>query len=123
LNEYEKRFVEHIARLGVTGLAFTRLVRKALEAEYGGEMDSLLSNLNQTTLEDPEEFAVEVYKAFGTDSMQYFVTIVKYAESEAYHPDEDSELEKEEEELESLVGRLEPDSGGRATPGSLSREE
>jgi len=110
LNEYEKAFVEHIAQLNISGPNFAALAREALEAEYGGEIDSVLNGLTQETLRNPEKFAVEVFKVFGTQAMQYYVTIIKYAESGNFHPEEDAELEKEEEELESLVHKLGPDS-------------
>ena len=110
LNKYEKAFVEHIAQLNISGPSFAALAKDALEAEYGGEIDSVLKGLDLETLGNPEKFAAEVFKVFGTQAMKYYVTIIKYAESGNFHPEEDSELEEEEGELESLVHRMEPDS-------------
>jgi hypothetical protein len=114
LNEYEKAFVEHVTRLKIGGPNFAKLAREALEAEYGGEIDALFSGLSQETLESPERFAAEVFKTFGKEAMPYYVTILKYAESGLYQPEQDSEQEKEEEELESIIHKIEPDSGGEA---------
>ncbi len=110
VNKYEKAFVEHITRLNVEGPDFAALVRRALEAEYGGEIDNLLNGLDQTTIQDPEKLAAELFKAFGADAMNYYVTIIKYAESGRFQPEEDAEQASEEEELESLVREVETNS-------------
>jgi hypothetical protein len=110
LNDYEKAFVEHIAKLNIQGAAFTRLVREGLEAEYGGEIGTLLSGLKPTTLESPEKFAAELYRILGSGAMPYYVTIIKFAESGRFSPEQDMEEEREDEELESLVHEIEPDS-------------
>ena len=96
-------------RLDIGGAAFAQLVREALEAEYGGEVDTLLNGFGRQTLENPERFAVELFEALGTEALQYYVTIVKYAESGNYQPGGDAQ--KEEEELESLVHKIESDEG------------
>jgi len=114
LNEYEKAFVEHIAGLHIEGPVFATLVREALEAEYGGEIDNLLGGLKPQTLEDPEKFAAELSKTFGADAMEYYITITKYAESGSFQPEQESEEEKEDEELESIVRETEPDSDQEA---------
>lgn len=110
MNEYEKAFVEHIAQMNLSGPEFAALVRQALEAKYGGEMDNLLNRLGQPSVENPEKLAAELFKAFGTDAMEYYVTIIKYAESGRFQPEEDAELASEEEELESLVHDVEANS-------------
>jgi hypothetical protein len=102
--------VKHIARLNIEGPAFAALVREAMEAEYGGEIDNVLRGLKQQALEDSEKFAAELFKAFGTQAMQYYVTIIKFAESGSFRPDQDPEEEREDEELESLIRETEPDS-------------
>lgn len=101
--------MEHIARLNIEGPGFAMLVSEALEAEYGGEVDNLMKGLSQGTLESPEKFAGELFKTFGTEAMQYFVTIIKYAESGRFQPEEESKSAEEEQELESLVHEIESD--------------
>jgi len=103
--------VEHIDRLGIEGPTFAALVREALEAEYGGEIDAVLDDFKQQTLEDPKKFAGELFKIFETQAMQYFVTIIKFAESGRFHPEEELEQEKGDEEFESLVRETEPNPG------------
>jgi len=102
--------VEHIARLNLEGPTFALLVKQAMEAEYGGEIHSLLSGIKQQTFENPKKFAVELSKAFGDTAMKYFVTIIKFAESGRFQPEEDMEQEKADEEFESLVRETEPTS-------------
>jgi hypothetical protein len=110
MNEYEKAFVKHIARLNVQGQNFARLTKEAFEAEFGGEGDILLNDFDQDTLENPEKFAVALHKGFGEDALEYYRLIVKFAESGNFHPEEDAELEEEEKELESVVQGIGPDS-------------
>jgi hypothetical protein len=112
VNKYEKAFVEHIYRLKIKdGPTFTKLVTEALEAEYGGQVSSLWSDLSQQSVEDPEKFAAALYKALGTDeAMKYYATIIKYAESGRFQPEEDAELQQEEEKLASVIRETESDS-------------
>jgi hypothetical protein len=108
LNEYEKAFIEHMARLKIPpGPTFIALTKGALEGEFGGQGGALLSGLSQSTLGDPTKFAKELFKMYGDGAMQYFATIVRYAESGNFHPEEDQELEREEEELGSVVREVE----------------
>ena len=109
MNEYEKRFVEHIERLGVDGESFSSLVKQALEGEYGGEVVNLLNGLSPGALGSPRAFAKEMYKTLGTGALQYFVAIIKYAESPSYNPEEESEEQSEESTLESLVHDIDSD--------------
>jgi hypothetical protein len=102
--------VEHIARLNLDGPTFAVLVKQAMEAEYGGEIRSLLSGLKQQTFENPKKFAVEMSKTFGESAMQYFVTIIKFAESGRFQPEEDLEQKKADEDFETLVRETEPAS-------------
>jgi hypothetical protein len=111
LNDYEKAFVEHIAKLNIQGAAFAKLVQEGLEAEYGGEIGTLLSSLKPPTLESPEKFAAELYRTLGTGAMPYYVTIIKFAESGRFSQEQDAEEEKENKELESLVREIESDPG------------
>jgi len=46
--------------------------------------------------------------------MEYYITIIKYAESGSFQPEQESEEEKEDEELESIVREMEPDSDQEA---------
>jgi hypothetical protein len=100
--------VDHIARLNLDGPTFALLVKQAMEAEYGGEIHSLLSGFKQKTFEDPKKFAVELSRTFGDSAMQYFVTIIKFAESGRFHPEEDLEQQKADHDFESLVHQTEP---------------
>jgi hypothetical protein len=102
--------VEHIVRLNIRGSDFSELTKQALEAEYGGEGNALLSGFSQGTLEDPQKFALELYKVYGTGALQYYVAIVKYADSGKFHPEEDSEEKTEEQELASMVDEIGLDS-------------
>ena len=102
--------MEHIVRLNIRGSDFAKLTKEALEAEYGGEGDSLLSGFSQGTLEDPQKFATEVYKVYGTGALQYYVAIVKYADSGMFHPEQEAEDEAEEQELETVVSEIESGS-------------
>jgi len=102
--------VEHIIRLNIRGSDFAKLTNEAFEAEYGGEGNTLLSGFSQSTLEDPQKFAMEVYKTYGTGALQYYVAIVKYADSGKFHPEEEAEEKAEEQELESMVNEIESDS-------------
>jgi len=103
--------VEHILRLNIRGSYFSELTKQALEAEYGGEGKMLLSGFSQGTLEDPQKFAMELYKVYGTGALPYYVAIVKYADSGKFHPEEEAEEKAEEQELESMVDEIESDSG------------
>jgi hypothetical protein len=114
VNQYEKAFVEHIARLNLDGPTFVALVRQAMEAEYGGEVNHLLSGIKQQKFEDPKKFAEELSKQFGDQAMRYFVTIIKFAESGRFQPEEDLEQQKADEEFESLVRETEPASDQQA---------
>jgi len=96
--------------LNIDGPDFEALAREALEAEYGGEIDNLLNGLDQSTIQNPGKFATELFKAFGTGAMRYYVTIIKYAESGRFQPEENAELAKEEEEMQSLVHDIERNS-------------
>jgi len=96
--------------LNIDGPDFAALTRQALEAEYGGEIDNLLNSLDQSTIQNPGKFASELFKAFGTGAMKYYVTIIKYAESGRFHPEESAELAKEEEEMQSLLHDMERNS-------------
>jgi hypothetical protein len=100
--------------LNIEGPALATLVREALEAEYGGEIGTLLDGLKPQTLEDPEKFAAELFKTFGSETMQYYVTIIKYAESGRFQPEQAMEQEKEDERFEPLVRETEPDSDREA---------
>jgi hypothetical protein len=102
--------VDYIARLKIRGSDFAKLTKEALEAEYGGEGNALLSGFSQGTLEDTEKFATELYKVFGTGALQYYVAIVKYADSGKFHLEEEAEEKTEEQELESMVNEIESDS-------------
>ena len=110
LNQYEKAFVEHIERLNLDGPTFASLVKQAMEAEYGGEIHSLLSGFKQQTFENPRKFAQEMSKTFGESAMRYFVTIIKFAESGRFQPEEDLEQKKADEDFETLVRETEPGS-------------
>ena len=111
MNDYEKVFLDKVSELKIDGPTFSALVRQSLEAEYGGEIDTVLSSLDEESLENPKKVAAELYKTFGNDVMRYFVTILKYAESGKFQPQTDSELEEEEQTLASLVRDTEADSG------------
>ena len=102
--------MEHIARLNIDGPTFALLVKQAMEAEYGGEIHSLLSGFKQQTFENPKKFAVELSKTFGDSAMRYFVTIIKFAESGRFQPEEDLEQQKADKDFETLVRETEPDS-------------
>lgn len=100
--------MEHVARWNFDGPTFAALVRQAMEAEYGGEINSMLSGIKQQTFENPKKFAKELSKTFGETAMQYFVTIIKFGESGRFHPEEDLEQQKADEDFESLVRETEP---------------
>jgi len=110
MNEYEKAFVEHISKSGIKGPEFTRLTKEAYEAEYGGEGDVLLRGFSQETMEDPQRFAIEVYKTYGMGALQYYGIIVRYLESGSFNPAEEAEEEAEEQELRSIVDEVESNS-------------
>ena len=110
LNEYERAFVDHMAKSGIAGLDFARLTKEVFEAEIGGEGDALLKGLSQQALEDPELFASEMYKTFGLGALQYYVMIVKYVDGGKFHPEEKADEEAEKEELESIVNEIGSDS-------------
>jgi len=116
LNEYEKAFVERIDRLNLDGPTFALLVNEALEAEYGGEVDNLTKDFDQATLESPERFAEGMFEMLGTDAMQYYSTIIKYAESDRFQPEEESEQAEEESELGSILRDIQPDQGEGTDP-------
>ena len=106
LNEYERAFVDHMARSGIAGLDFARLTKEVFEAEIGGEGDALLKGLSQPALEDPGLFASELYKTFGLGALQYYVMIVKYVDAGKFHPEEEAKEEAEEEDLESIFNEI-----------------
>lgn len=110
--------MEHIVRLNLDGPEFADLAREALEAEYGGEIVGLLKGIDQSAIQDPGRFASELYKNFGTEAMKYYVTIIKYAESGRFQPEEEAELATEEEELGSLIRDIDAssDEGTGADP-------
>ena len=111
MNEYEKVFLERIAELKIPpGPTFAKLAKAALEGEWGGEGDQLLVGIGQETLEDPRRFASELIKTYGDGAERYLLLIVKYADSGDFHPEEDLEQEKEEEELESVVEEVDANS-------------
>lgn len=106
--------MEHVARWNFDGPTFVALVRQAMEAEYGGEINNMLSGIKQQTFENPKKFAKELSKTFGDTAMQYFVTIIKFGESGRFHPEEDLEQQKADEDFESLVRETEPASDQQA---------
>jgi hypothetical protein len=122
LNEYEKAFVEHMSKSGIRGADFTRLTRDVFEAEFGGEGDALLKGLSQESLESPERFATEVYKAYGLGALHYYVMIVKYVDSGKFHPEEEAEEEAEEGDLESIINEVESNSKQGAENDSLTSQ-
>ena len=95
-----------MVRSRIAGTDFARLTKEAFEAEFGGEGDALLRGLSQEALEDPEQFASEMYKAFGLGALQYYVVIVKHVDAGKFHPEEEAEEEAEEEDLESIVNEI-----------------
>ena len=104
MNEYEKAFVQRIGALKVSpGPAFASLVRAALGREMGGEERFLLAGLSLDTLEDPGWLAAALYGTFGVGSLLYLAMVVRFAESGEYRPEEEQELEREDEELESVI--------------------
>ena len=105
--------------MNIDGPDFAALARQALEAKYGGEIDNLLNGLDQSTIQNPGKFASELFNAFGTGAMRYYVTIVEYVESGRFQPEEDEEVAKEEEELESLVHDIESNSERGTTTNHL----
>jgi len=106
VNEYEKAFVEHVSKSGIEGPEFARLTKEAYEAEFGGQGDALLRGFSQETLEDPQRFAIEVYKTYGMGALQYYGIIVRYVDSGRFNPAE----EAEEEELQTIVDEVESNS-------------
>lgn len=104
MNDYEKAFLDRVAKLRISpGPEFAALTREAFEKEWGGQADSLLSGLNQQTLESPKKLASVLSKTYGDGALQYFTQIAKYAESGNFHPEEDQEQLQEEAELESVI--------------------
>ena len=117
MNEYEKGFVEAIARLKILpGPEFATLTKAALERAVGGEEESLLEGVSQATIEDPAKLAAQLLGSYGDGAVQYLTMIVRYAESGEFHPEEDEELEKEEEELESVIEETGSGEAGPASP-------
>jgi hypothetical protein len=110
LNEYERAFVEHMSRSEVDGDDFARLTRDAFEAELGGQGATLLTAVSQEALRSPERFASELYKTFGTEALKYFVMIVKYVDSGRFHPQEEVEDEAVDQDLQSIVDEMEPNT-------------
>lgn len=110
MNEYEKAFVEHVSKSDIKGPEFARLTKEAYEAEFGGEGDVLLRGFGQEILEDPERFAIEVYKTYGTGALQYYSLIVRYLDSGKFDPAEEAEEEAEEKELETIVDEVDSNS-------------
>lgn len=112
MNEYEKAFVERIAALKIPpGPTFAALVKGALEGEWGGEGDAMLKGLSQETIGDPAKFASQLFKTYGSGAMRYLTLIVKFADSGNFHPEEDQESEREEEELESVIQEVDAEAG------------
>jgi len=112
MNEIEKAFLERIAELKIEpGPGFAALTKGALEGEWGGEADELLKGISGETLEDPKRLASELIGTYGDGAERYLLLIVKYADSGRFHPDAEQELEKEEEELESVVEEVDANSG------------
>jgi hypothetical protein len=122
LNEYEKAFVEHMSKSGIKGADFARLTKDVFEAEFGGEGDAFLRGLSQETLENPERFATEVYKAYGLGALHYYVMIVKYIDSGKFHPEEEAEEEAEKEDLESIINEVESNSEQEAENNSSTSQ-
>jgi len=110
MNEYEKAFGEHVSKSGIEGPEFARLTKEAYEAEFGGQGDALLRGFSQETLEDPQRFAIEVYKTYGMGALQYYGIIVRYVDSGRFNPAEEAEEEAEEEELQTIVDEVESNS-------------
>jgi len=106
MNAYVKAFLERLARLNISDSDFPMLAKEALEAEYGGEIDSLLADIGQDRLAIPAEFAEELFKVFGKNAAQYCVAILKYAESGQFRPEEEAEVRQEEEMLETIIQGL-----------------
>jgi len=111
LNEYEKAFVEHMAKSGIRDADFSRLTKEVYEAEFGGEGDALLKGFSREVREDPERFAIELYKVYGLGALQYYAMIVKYVDAGKFRPEEEEEEEAEEEDLKSIVQEIESNSG------------
>lgn len=104
MNELGKAFVERMTRLKISpGPNFAALTKQALEGEWGGEGDALLAGLSRETLESPKRLASELFRSYGEGAMNYLAIIAKFAESGNFHPEEDQELAREEEELESVI--------------------
>ncbi len=99
-----------MSRSGIEGTDFTRLTRDVFEAELGGQGETLLRGLSQEALEDPERFASELYRMYGTEALKYYVMIVKYVDSGRFHPEEEVEEEAVEEDLQSIVDEMESHS-------------
>jgi hypothetical protein len=110
LNEYERAFIEHMAKSGIAGTDFARLVKDVYQAEFGGQGDALLAGLGPQTLEDPRRFASEVYKEYGMGALQYYSMIVRYVDSGKFNPAEEAEEEAEDADLESIVEEVESSS-------------
>ena len=115
MNEYEGAFTERMAKSGIAGAEFARLVKEAYEAEFEGEGDALLVGLGPQTLEDPRRFASEVYKEYGMGALQYFSLIVRYVESGRFNPAEEAEEEAEDADLESILEKVESNSEQETT--------
>ena len=89
--------------MNISNSDFPVLAREALEAEYGGEIDVLLVDIGEDTLANPEKFARKMFKIFGKNAIQHYVTVLKYAESGQFRPEEKAELRREEEMLETVI--------------------
>jgi hypothetical protein len=96
-----------MSRSEIERVDFARLTRDAFQAELGGQGETLLNELSQGALEDPERFASELYKKFGTEALKYFVMIIKYVDSGRFHPLEEAEDEAVEQDLQSIVDEME----------------
>lgn len=114
MNEYEHAFLTHFKRLNITDTYFPALARDALEAEYGGEVDILLREVGETALANPEKFAEELFRILGLAALQYYVTILKYAESGRFNPEEETELEKREHMIEEIIRGFGPGKDGHS---------
>jgi len=110
MNEYDRAFVDHMSRLGLKGTNFAKLTKEVFEAKFGGEGDALLKDWTQETLEDPERFALEIHRTFGTGALQYYVLIIKYLNAGRFNPEREAEEDAEAEELESIVKQMDAEA-------------
>jgi cysteinyl-tRNA synthetase len=78
----------------------------------------LIRGIDQANFEDPERFASELFKSFGTEALRYYVVIVKYADSGKFNAEGDAEEEAEKEELKSIMQQTESASNQEADNGA-----